>query len=457
MIRRLPAIALLLSTGACTVVGTRTEPPPVTVRVGPPPPAPAGAVDVTLDPVRRFDEVRAVWVVRFTMTSAEAVRTMVRTADEAGFNTIIVQVRGRADAFYASDIEPPGESIREAPPFDPLALAIEEAHARGMAVHAWVNTHLVWGPAALPDDPEHLVRAYPDWLGVPRELARELAAVDPSDERYVARLIRYARENPGTVEGVYTSPSHPEVQNRVHAVWMDLAARYDLDGIHFDYIRFPSARYDYSVGALERFRFWLRERVPAERFRALDRAYAEDILAFVDGEPDAWDDFRRAHVTRLVSRIRSDVRAVNPRLVVSAAVIADPQLAYGDRFQPWKEWLRDGLIDVAVPMAYTPDPARFDALVREARSAATSPERVWAGIGAYMNSPSGTIRMIDIARDRGAGGDRSLLVRLGRHRGRGGTRRPPPRPGSRGSASAAEREASEPDGKAPSAPPRRQA
>ena len=85
-------------------------------------------------------------------------------------------------------------------------------------------------------------------------------------------------------------------------------------------------------------------------------------------------------------------------------MIADSELAYGDRFQPWKEWLRDGLIDVAVPMAYTPDPDRFEALVRDARSAAPAPDRVWAGIGAYMNSPSGTIEMIDIARERGAGG-----------------------------------------------------
>jgi uncharacterized lipoprotein YddW (UPF0748 family) len=394
-----------LAVGGCTVVGTTPERPSPTVRVGPPPePAVETGRGVTLDPVRPFEEVRAVWVVRYSMTSAEAVRSMVRTADEAGFNTLLVQVRGRADAFYDSGIEPAGESIREEGRFDPLELAVTEAHARGMAVHAWVNTHLVWGPAALPQSPEHLVNAHPDWLGVPRELARELAPVDPSDERYVARLIRYAEENPGTVEGVYTSPSHPEVQDRVHAVWMDLARRYDLDGIHFDYIRFPSARYDYSVGALERFRMWARGSLPEARFARLDTAYEDDLLAFVDGEPELWDAFRRAQVTRLVARIREDVRALNPRMIVSAAVIADSDLAYHDRFQPWKEWLRDGLIDVAVPMAYTPDPERFDALVQDARGAAPARDRVWAGIGAYMNSERGTLEMIDIARARDAGG-----------------------------------------------------
>ncbi len=421
----------------CTVVGTpRTEPPPVTVRVTPPAERPSVESEVrpvsTVEPKRSFEEVRAVWVVRYTLTSEQAVRSMVRTASEAGINTLIVQVRGRGDAFYDSGLEPPGESIRE-PDLDPLRLVVEEAHARGMAVHAWVNTHLVWGPTELPESPEHLVRAHPDWLSVPRPLARELAGIDPFDERFVRRLIRYARENAATVEGIYTSPSHPAVQDRVHAVWLDLATRYDLDGLHFDYIRFPSARYDYSIGALERFRFWVRDRLAPTRFAELDRAYESDLFAFTDGEPALWDDFRRAQVTRLVTRIRDDVKAVDPRLVVSAAVIADPELAYVDRFQDWRSWLRDGLLDVAVPMAYTPDAERFAELVAEARAAAPAADRLWAGIGAYMNSARGTIEMIDLARAGGAGGvvlfsydwavgegrgdpDDPLLDRIGRER-----------------------------------------
>ena len=401
----LAAWALGLLSG-CTVVGTTPERLPPRVVVGPPP-EDRGGIDprpAPLDPVRRFDEVRALWVVRYTMTSAESVRTMVRQADEAGINTLIVQVRGRADAFYASELEPRGESIRDPGDFDPLQLVLEEAHARGMAVHAWVNTHLVWGPAALPVSPDHLVNAHPEWLAVPRELGNELSAVDPSDDRFVSRLIRYAEENPETVEGVYTSPSHPAVQDRVHGVWMDLAARYELDGIHFDYIRFPSAEYDYSVGALERFRIWLRDHLSEARFAELERAYQADLFAFVEGEAALWSEFRRAQVTGLVTRIRQDVKSIRPRLVVSAAVIADPVLAYEDRFQEWQAWLRDGLIDVAVPMAYTPDVDRFEALVRAARGAAPSPDRVWAGIGAYMTTPSGTMEMIDIARAEDAGG-----------------------------------------------------
>ncbi|MGY8779648.1 MAG: glycoside hydrolase family 10 protein [Longimicrobiales bacterium] len=404
------ALALSLLAAGCTLVGPQGPTPTTTQpEAAPSPPLPneasgrPAAVGPTVNPVRSFDEVRAVWVVRYTMTSAEAVTEMVENAEAAGINTLLVQVRGRADAFYSSDLEPRGESVRE-PDFDPLELAIELAHNRGMAVHAWVNTHLVWGPAELPESPKHLVNAHPDWLAVPRDLGEQLLPMDPFDDRFVAALVQYARDNPGTVEGVYSSPSHPEVQDRVRAVWLDLAAGYDLDGIHYDYIRFPSGQYDYSMGALERFRLWARTPLTPARFEQLDDAYLSDLYAFVEGEPTLWADFRREQVTRLVRRIHHDVKEINPRLVISAAVIADTDLARNDRFQEWPVWLRDGLIDIAVPMAYTPDSSRFASLIQVAADAAENGDRLWAGIGAYMNSVDGTLGMIDIARQSGAGG-----------------------------------------------------
>ena len=404
LIRRSAIMGALLTCGGCTVVSMPPSTPEPRVRVGPPPEVAVEPSDPRFDPVRSFEEVRALWVVRYTMTTREAVLDMVEQAASAGINTLIVQVRGRADAFYRSGLEPRGEAIQEPAGFDPLALVIEEAHRRGMAVHAWVNTHLVWGPTALPEDPSHLVRAHPDWLAVPRELGRELVAVDPFEPRFVRRLIEHATANRHAVEGIYSSPSHPAVQDRVHAVWLDLAARYDLDGIHFDYIRFPSADYDYSVGALERFRIWARGMMSEDRFQRLDRAYVDDLYAFVDGAPELWNAFRREQVTHLVRRIYDDVKAVDPRLVVSAAVIADPDEALRHRFQAWTSWLAEGILDIAVPMAYTPDRERFRVLVGMARAAAGDRRRVWAGIGAYMNTASTTMEMIDIARAERAGG-----------------------------------------------------
>ena len=385
-----------------TAPGGQPAPP---IETGPHPKVERG-VDLrdVRGPVRSFEEVRGLWVVRYTMTSERAVRDMVDRAYGAGINTLIVQIRGRADAFYQSALEPRAEPVNASGDFDPLAFAIEEGHRRGMAVHAWVNTHLVWGPTELPESAEHLVNANPDWLAVPRSLGRELAGVDPTDPEYVGALVRYARERPSTVEGVFSSPSHPAVKDRVQAVWVDLAERYDLDGIHFDYIRFPSSDFDYSIGALERFRVWVLPQLDEERFRRLDAASTSDIYAFVDALPDAWADFRREQITGLVERIYRDVKALRPRLLVSAALVADAEVAYASRFQDWRGWLRDGILDIAVPMAYTSDGARFETLIRTAREAAGDRQRVWAGVGAYLNTAEGTVDMIDVARAEDAGG-----------------------------------------------------
>jgi len=220
-------LVLAVALASCTVITTESERPRPPIEVDPRPEAgrDVGGLAAAIGPVREFEEVRALWVVRFTMTSAEAVRDMVEAADRAGINTLIVQVRGRGDAFYLSEIEPLAESMRGPSAFDPLQLTIDEAHRRGMAVHAWVNTHLLWGPTNLPESPQHIVNAHPDWLAVPRDLAKELAGVDPFAPRYVAALIQYARDRPRTVEGVYSSPSHPRVHDRDHGVWMDLTDR----------------------------------------------------------------------------------------------------------------------------------------------------------------------------------------------------------------------------------------
>jgi uncharacterized lipoprotein YddW (UPF0748 family) len=394
-------------------------------------------------PVRRFPEVRGLWVVRTTLEAPERIDAMVAQADDAGFNTLIVQVRGRTDAFYASRWEPRAEVLAGQPPdFDPLALVIREAHRRGMAVHAWVNTNLVWSGPELPVSPDHMVNARPDWLAVPRELGRDLYGVDPFEPRFVAQLRRWTAEHASSVEGLYSSPSNPSVQERVYDVWMDLAERYDLDGIHFDYIRYPSDEFDYSRGALERFRGWVAPRLPPERLQELDAAGGQDPYAFVDALPGPWGEFRRAQITALVERIYTGVKARRPRMVVSAAVFPDTDDAYRNRFQDWRAWLRQGILDVVVPMAYTPDDGRFRAQIHEATAWAGGQDRVWAGVGAYVNTLEGTLAKIDIARDEGAGGvvlfsydwaaaeggadgAGSYLDRVGRARFAGGRDRPP--------------------------------
>jgi uncharacterized lipoprotein YddW (UPF0748 family) len=355
-------------------------------------------------PLYRFDEVRALWVIRTALDSPDAVREMVAEAAGSGFNTLLVQVRGRGDALYASSLEPRAERLPDDPSFDPLQLVIEEAHPRGLAVHAWVNTYLVWGPVAPPRSPMHLVNANPEWLAVPRSLGRELYDRNPQDPRYLRRLTEHAWDNRRSFEGLFASPSHPGVQARVQAVWLELATNYDLQGIHFDYVRLPSPDFDYSRGALDRFRAWVRPHLSSQRYADLVGASRADPYVLADALGDLWDQFRREQVSTLVRRIYRSVKAVRPDLVISAALVPDPREARVKRYQAWSNWLADGILDVAVPMAYTTDREQFDAWVEGARVSAGARERVWVGVGAYKNPVDETLRQIENARDQGVGG-----------------------------------------------------
>src|SRR2546430_17126427 len=87
------------------------------------------------------EEMRGLWVARWSLESPQAVRHVVLQAKKHNFNALFVQARGRGDAWFISDLEPRGESLSGQPAdFDPLALVVREAHAQGLQVHAWLNT-----------------------------------------------------------------------------------------------------------------------------------------------------------------------------------------------------------------------------------------------------------------------------------------------------------------------------
>jgi uncharacterized lipoprotein YddW (UPF0748 family) len=346
-------------------------------------------------------------VVRRTLESPDSITAMVRRAADAGFNTLIVQVRGRGDAYYRGRWEPPPPALaragRRGITFDPLERTIREAHARGLRVHAWINTNLLANADTLPTDSTHLVYRRPDLLAVPQPLARGLYGADPREPRYVQALAEYARANRDHVEGLYLSPAAPEVKEHLYSIWMDLLEHYDLDGLHFDYVRYAAPDYDYSRVALERFRDWLAPHLPDTTRTRMAELAVLDPLVYTDSFPGEWNDFRRQQITDLVERIYYGVKQRDPRRLVSAAVFADTESAHDRRFQDWQAWLRRGILDFACPMAYTDSVPLFRDRIRAAVETAGG-SRIWAGIGVYRNTVEGTVAQIGVARELGAAG-----------------------------------------------------
>lgn len=348
-------------------------------------------------------EVRALWATRTALSSPAAVAQLVDAAASGGFNTIVVQVRGRGDAYYRSSFEPRAAALAAHPGFDPLADTLRHARRAGLQVHAWVAINLVASAAALPTARQHIVHRQPDWLMVPRPLAAELMAIDPRSPEYVRRLARWTSVNAAGVEGLYMSPLHPWAATHVTRVITEIATNYAVDGVHLDYIRFPGADFDYSRAALQQFKVAVRPALTgAERSRA-DAADRRDPLSYPALFPDRWLAFRQSRLTALVSQIRTTLTAIRPQAILSAAVVPDAARAAGTRMQDWRAWLDESLLDVVIPMAYTDDVAAFERQIADAHALAGSGS-VWAGIGAYRLTPATTLEQIQAARRSRAAG-----------------------------------------------------
>src|SRR5580765_252224 len=203
-------------------------------------------------PLQARDEVRALWVVRTSLTSPQAVEEMVVAAKQSGFNTLLVQVRGRGDAYYAGGVEPRPAALAAIPGFDPLATAVTKGHERGLAVHAWINVNLVAG-TDVPAARSHIVYRHPEWLMVPRLIAGDLATLDPDGPEYLGRLTRYSRSQAAELEGVYLSPATPAAVEYTTGIVRDIVQRYAIDGVHFDYLRYPGDDFDYGRETLRAF------------------------------------------------------------------------------------------------------------------------------------------------------------------------------------------------------------
>ena len=286
---------------------------------------------------------RALWVVRDKITSRDAIDNLMADATTRGIHDVVVQVRGRGDAYYRSSLEPRAEELED-DGFDPLAHLVRSGAAVGVRVHAWGNVFFVWSSAsgALPRSPDHLVNRHPNWL------------LRPAGVKYLDPV-------GGTDwEGIYTDPANVAAREHTLAVFTDITKRYRVEGFHYDYVRYPQITYATSP-----------------------------------------DD--HAAVTAFVREGALRLRAARPGMVISAAVFPDPDVARDRVLQRWPEWARAGWIDLLCPMAYRRDTAEVGRLLSKARAAAPR-TRMWGGLMAYSGERTLLRDQVRAARDAGCEG-----------------------------------------------------
>ena len=309
---------------------------------------------------------------------AELISLLDRAA-QLHFNAVILQVRPSSDALYASPIEPWSERLtgkmgRAPEPFyDPLAFAIQEAHKRGLELHAWFNPFRAWHPLAKsPVAPNHVTKTHPEWVR--------------------------------DYHGQYgLDPGEPAVREYVLRVVMDVVRRYDVDGVTFDDYFYPYP-------------------VKNELGRKLD--YPDDASWRKYGLRSglARDDWRRQNVNQFVQSVYQNIKATKPWVKFGISPFGiwrpgnPPQIkgmdAYTNIYADSRLWLASGWVDYLAPQLYWPiddSPHSFPVLLNWWASQNVKSRHLWPGLDdAKVGKewgPEEIARQMETARQLSAGGE----------------------------------------------------
>ena len=241
-------------------------------------------------------------------------------AVERGLNSVIVQVRPTADTFWPSALEPWSRYLTGTPDgdpgYDPLAFAVDEAHARNLEFHAWFNPYRVsMGTDRSELAPGSPAAEHPDWV-----------------HAYGGKL--------------YYDPGLPQVRRLTEDVILEVVEEYDVDGVHFDdyFYPYPVAGQEFPDGA----------------------TFAEHGGDFPD-TPEGLADWRRHNTDLLVSELDEQIHDAKPWVKFGVSPFAvwrnagtDPEgsattagaQTYDDLYADTRKWVREEWLDYVAPQVY---------------------------------------------------------------------------------------------------------
>ena len=292
-------------------------------------------------------ELRGFWADGFNegYKTPQQIDTLLQRLHDAHCNAIFAQMRKGGDAYYASHYEP--WATDDGQHFDALACLIDRAHRMQppIAVHAWINTCAVGQGLKHPG--YHVAQIHPEWLS--------LNARGSADDGEVRKV----------------DLGDPDAADWTFRLYLDVVRHYDVDGIHFDFVRYGSPRFGYNPVSVERF---LKQLPFGYKIKPYTRNGVTQVLPHTEGgdaavvlpAPDdpAWKQWRRDQVTNFVRKVYAFASRLKPSVVVSAATIAwgngphneaewqQKSAAMNRVFQDWRGWQQEGILDLACPMTY---------------------------------------------------------------------------------------------------------
>jgi len=281
-----------------------------------------------------------------TLSSHETIIKLVDFSKRAHIKILFVQIYRANQAWFHSNVGDPAlyEAAVKTLGEDPFAFLIKEAHGAGIEVHAWLNI------LSLSENEEApLLKKYgPDILT--RNLEEKKTLTDYKiDSQY------------------FLEPGDTRVRKELVAVVGEIVRAYPkLDGIQFDYIRYPDShpRYGYTPINMDRF----KKSTGLKKIKEGSRA---------------WSDWKRAQVTELLKLLVQKARGIRPKIRVSATGCMSYARALHEAFQDWPSWVNTGLVDFVTVMNYSQDPVEYARWNTVALSKVSAHEKLYFGVPAY--------------------------------------------------------------------------
>ena len=323
--------------------------------------------------IAESDNVKALWIVRDDMVSKKLIDAAISFSVDKQFTDIFVQIRGRGDAYYNSNLVPRANLISKND-FDPLAYLINKTKELDLKIHAWFNVYYLWSSPQKPKHKDHLLLTHPEWI--------DTYTPDRMDVNGMLKKMKVNRTING--EGFYLAPTHPEVEAHLQNVITELLQNYRLDGIHFDYIRFHDSKSGMNPIGLKLFLNY-NNSLPG-----LPSLELNEIPSF--------SDFKRSSITNFIKKASLRIRAYQPNCIISAAVKPNLIDAINVFHQEWDEWLIGGYIDWAILMNYTSSTKNFKKNIKITRD--NLPKKylnnILMGIGVYNQNYKSASEKINI-------------------------------------------------------------
>ena len=291
-------------------------------------------------------EGRGVWV-RPTETTPAKVEDTLDKIDAAGFNIVFLEIILQGYTIYPSAVAAANGIPAQRPNmagFDPLQVWVDGAHKRGIEPHPRVESLFV-GSQSESGGPGPRLTAHPEWAAVEREDVAKTGPQPSSQE----------------VGYYFLDPAIPAASAYIEALYREILTRYEVNGLHLDYICYPVSQPWQTAGFSDS--TFARAAFKAENGVHPYSLTPDDVLWA------AWNSWREEQVTSFVVEVRKMQQQVAPHAQISAAVFADPGDALSKKFQNWPDWVAKGYVDVLAGMSFgtsAESVARDTALMRTA-------------------------------------------------------------------------------------------